>query len=513
MRNAFRRHIHLGQSGSDTRPEEIRCVIQLDVGEQKGAEITNAAHRALRTIPRRACRKMEPAELPTRYLDIGCRDNDRIKVVTSQVGEKGTYACLSHCWGGKSICTLTSDTGPRFSKAVPPRLLPTVFKDAITICRKLGFQRIWIDSLCIQQDNREDWMCEAPKMGQYYSNCTICIAATSSADSNGSLEPEPRPSAVRSQEIANSSLVSHPTHLLQYKPHFSHTRDPRSLLDPFPLFTRAWVLQERLLAPRTLHFCRTEVAFECSESRTCECGAFSKNVWDIGERPPNTFIRYTFSSNDGLICRRKPLVILPWPELVSTYSLLDLTHKTDRLLAISGIAPIMATIHGWKGEYFAGLWQHRLASDLMCRPVERRQRPTQYIAPSWSWASVLDQVQYLREDREYLFDVLDARVNLVSKHEPFGAVKEGCYLRLRGKTVASSWTKRPGRNSDPHSNSDQFILADVVGTQLLDNDDTKGLQDKGPLFERIGMVEYGNRRNGVYNKDPNEFEEKEIFLI
>ncbi|KAH8598227.1 hypothetical protein B0O99DRAFT_495675, partial [Bisporella sp. PMI_857] len=92
------------------------------------------------------------------------------------------------------------------------------------VCRKLGIRYLWIDSLCIRQDSKEDWQVESQRMGTYYSNCTVCIAATGSANSMESFK-----------------------NLLRY----------------FPLLTRGWVMQERLLAPRVLHFCGSEVVFEC----------------------------------------------------------------------------------------------------------------------------------------------------------------------------------------------------------------------------------------------------------
>lgn len=79
-------------------------------------------------------------ELPTRYLDIGTGDHNAVKVVTSD-GARGEYACLSHCWGGKSECTLTAKTMALFTKFVPRRVLPPVFSNAVAVCRRLGIRR------------------------------------------------------------------------------------------------------------------------------------------------------------------------------------------------------------------------------------------------------------------------------------------------------------------------------------------------------------------------------------
>jgi hypothetical protein len=109
--------------------------------------------------------------------------------------------------------------------------------------------------------------------------------------------------------------------------------------------------------------------------------------------------------------------------------------------------------------YLAGIWRHTLVRDLAWfvgesllqnkdreqkfeitgSSTERKARPAQYLAPSWSWASVLDPVQYLSDsDLEPLFELLDTHISHETD-EPFGSVTEGCfcicvakYLRARG---------------------------------------------------------------------------------
>ena len=69
-------------------------------------------------------------------------------------------------------------------------LLPQSLKDGIMITRCLGLQYIWIDCLCIVQDDEEDWHREAGRMGDIYSKSYLTIAAARSADSNnGFLAP------------------------------------------------------------------------------------------------------------------------------------------------------------------------------------------------------------------------------------------------------------------------------------------------------------------------------------
>jgi len=79
-----------------------------------------------------SCRSTSTPKLPSRYLDVGLCDQDTVRLVAS-TGNRGIYACLSHCWGGKTICTLNAKTEPLFSKAIAQRMLPPVFTDAIAV--------------------------------------------------------------------------------------------------------------------------------------------------------------------------------------------------------------------------------------------------------------------------------------------------------------------------------------------------------------------------------------------
>ncbi|KAK7715694.1 hypothetical protein SLS63_011281 [Diaporthe eres] len=116
---------------------------------------------------------------------------------------KMRYACLSHCWGNpQEICqtrrpdieepkdNLEVHTGRgNIEKSkddlgglkVPLDALTKTFQDAVEVCRSLKIKYIWIDSLCIIQNNPEDWENEAARMADIYENAYITIAATKSA--------------------------------------------------------------------------------------------------------------------------------------------------------------------------------------------------------------------------------------------------------------------------------------------------------------------------------------------
>ncbi|KAF2966003.1 hypothetical protein GQX73_g7549 [Xylaria multiplex] len=545
------------------------------------------------------CQGKEAMDLPSRFLDIGEKDSDIIRVASSTSGQKGTYACLSHCWGGKTACVLITSTKKQFSESIPKSVMPRVFREAIGVCRRLGIKKLWIDSLCIQQDSKDDWEYEASRMGQYYSNCFVCIAATSSSSPAGTLEliKHPDEMIIRSTgqdpQTGPFSLIAIPSELLDIQ-HFRQAYQ-RTHSSRFPLMTRAWVMQERWLSPRTLHFCGTEIVFECAKVTLCECGRASQDIKHELESKHNVFLRSATSTTMAQL--RESIDLHTWPSIITEYSALDLSHPTDRLIALSGLASIKEyryirhdQVEGSNPQYLAGLWRDHLAnqlawfvgetllaaiangakSDSRTGLTRRHPKPQEYLAPSWSWASVMDPARYLwydGGDGEPLFKLQDAHISLASDN-PYGSVQEGCYIQIRGRLLKTSW-----ESGDRTDGSETFVLTDVVGTQQLDRENTRGIvfspdylltdlesseqlavlplarlnvlfevawvsgdlakasrttmclvlrkvDDRSlanlgnrDVYERIGFTEYVSFANGVRNMDTNNYVEQNIVII
>jgi hypothetical protein len=96
--------------------------------------------------PNSLCDTPERPELPTRVVDVG--NGGTVKVVET-TGARANYICLSHCWGLEQIITTTKSTLEERMEAIEWKSLSKTFQDAIALTRALGFQYIWIDSLCI----------------------------------------------------------------------------------------------------------------------------------------------------------------------------------------------------------------------------------------------------------------------------------------------------------------------------------------------------------------------------
>ncbi|RMZ68292.1 heterokaryon incompatibility [Pyrenophora seminiperda CCB06] len=193
-----------------------------------------------------------------------------------------------------------------------------------------------------------------------------------------------------------------------------------SRVDQAPVNTRGWVLQERLMASRVLHFCRDQVAWECGEFDAAEeqpQGMQNLQLTADGIVEESSRLKGLNVHVDGKRLRRirlkecddPDLHLQPqiyafelWRRIVEVYSRTAITNPTDKLIALSGLARWMASRIGTADEpvaYVAGLWKLHLASQLLWRvePVFREvdgtfehpsTAPDVYRAPSFSWASI-----------------------------------------------------------------------------------------------------------------------------
>lgn len=195
------------------------------------------------------------------------------------------YVTLSHCWGKpKSVqgqLRLDETTKDRFKReGIELRELPKTFRDAILFaCRldKVGF--IWIDSMCIIQptesySNRskesvKDWLEQSRTMDQIYRGSFLNISATAAVDGDQGLFFSRRPEYLWEDEI---NVNYSGTNLFGSEKIGSTERDQLTrctvidvsfwdeLVENAAVNRRGWVLQERLMAPRVLHFCRDQIA-------------------------------------------------------------------------------------------------------------------------------------------------------------------------------------------------------------------------------------------------------------
>ena len=136
--------------------------------------------------------------------------------------------------------------------------LTKTFQDAVTITRRMGLNYIWIDSLCIIQDDADDWALQSSRMAAIYEDAHVAVAGTRSRTGDEGCFSIRSPSYDVSVVDAEKQYTDH------VKMRISHRdfSERPSSFDRAPLFGRAWVFQGRLLATRTIHYTAHEIMWE-----------------------------------------------------------------------------------------------------------------------------------------------------------------------------------------------------------------------------------------------------------
>ncbi|EXL56030.1 hypothetical protein FOCG_03743 [Fusarium oxysporum f. sp. radicis-lycopersici 26381] len=362
---------------------------------------------------------------PTRVIDIDrvedgtvyLRERSEVKTGFLSEGHKAGDLCrgypaywtLSHRWGDPELIQqLSQSTENQLRSGMGVSDLSPAFRDSCLLVRRMGYRYIWIDSLCIFQDSLSEWQQEAKAMihGQH-------------------LDDE-RGFRVGPWVVFNDSIW---------------TDDVAST----PLSTRGWVVQERFLAPRVLHFTENQIYWECLETTVCEAdpsGELQILAKDWHLRPPiqtvykaaGREIARSLSkvlSGQQYITREEETAYLTlWGDLVSIYANCALTNESDRLIAMSGIARSLQEAN--KDTYLAGLWKKVIHSDLTWKTDAsdgaKVFRSDSSYAPTWSWASVVGGHKTLNTVYQKYRGIPVSLINLVAERivsEPPGSDPTG----------------------------------------------------------------------------------------
>lgn len=353
---------------------------------------------------------------PTRLLHINpAGDQFRLEIFRNRT-RPPKYVTLSHCWKAGTAVTLTNENLQQLSTQLHSiNLLPQRFQDAMAIAKWMGISYIWIDALCIIQNSQGDWLAESASMGDIYTNSFCNIAATSADPLKGCftdrltymVEPYPVPAPhLHSEERS---------YVIGYDDFWGN-----SLLDTY-LHTRGWVLQERMLSPRTIHFGQEQMFWECRCEMACEAypdgipkqfrnrkmqmwRQADKILEPVSHDQSDVSILSQFLSKLGLDwltpeskAEGRKWVYSVWSKIVEAYMECKLSIHEDKLVAISGIAQKVFEVTNER--YLAGLWDNdMLPQSLLWYVLNRRQVDStlsvrsasegHYRAPSWSWASL-----------------------------------------------------------------------------------------------------------------------------
>lgn len=328
------------------------------------------------------------AWLPTRLIQVGQSDRPPRLVRGPELEKPSSYTTVSHCWGSAPALKLTRELLEVFEQEIPVGLLPCTFSDAITITKELGIEYIWIDALCIIQDSPEDWQKECQVMAEVYKNGYCNIAALKAVDSNGGIFSARDPSLLKPLLI-RSYWRGMSNGLWHWKFQRHHRHIYREI-ERSVVHRRAWVLQERLLSPRNLHFGEHMIYWECRHSLGSETS-------NLKEALPRLFM---FKGEVNV--EMTTLVtgyLYRWANVIETYTAASLTFDSDKLAAVSALAREYQRIveygTGTGCRYLSGLWLPYLAQQLLwysMSPLLTRRLDNG--TPSWSWASLKGAVEY-----------------------------------------------------------------------------------------------------------------------
>ncbi|KAE8372075.1 hypothetical protein BDV26DRAFT_298206 [Aspergillus bertholletiae] len=427
-----------------------------------------------------------------------------------------------------SICEKTHLSCRRANSALPTRVIQVLaigeelkvslgiklswlsptFREAIKFTRGIGLQYIWIDALCILQDDADDWARESEKMADIYRNAYITLNAFVSADGTGQCTP-----------------AYEPTNLVDYACRFEgeggevyvHEEDGE-IADVYEseglIQTRGWVFQEEQLSRRRLYCGQHHLVWKCAEmwARNDRPFGFS------GEGFDTPFMSgYPCSSNWKVAYRQ-------WRQMIQAYTMRKLTRaRKDKLAAISGLAA--AFDQGFPGKppapYLAGIWRGDICRGLLWYRQGGPASPCG--GPSWSWASWDSPIGFELEDdctgwpvrvtlqhrKKVLFKVQEASTTLHNPNNKYGRVSSGRIV-IEARVLENAWQLYPQSQNEgtapsdplihfddsPYFENDSILLPITHRSGLLLRPVERTATDTTPVYRRIGLCvrpeEHGN---------------------
>ncbi|KAL7924912.1 heterokaryon incompatibility domain-containing protein [Trichoderma austrokoningii] len=437
---------------------------------------------------------------PTRLLHVESRKKSGlIRLVETRGSLSMAYLALSYCWGKKDPSLKTTKSNySHLQKSISYSAMPKAYQDTVRVARALGVKYIWIDALCIIQDDREDWERESRMMAEIFHNSLATLILLRSASCNeGFLERNPSIKINyhnQQWDIRGSFFLRHMP--FSYAEAESSIRAAPSFSDrPISLElgkslwqTRGWTFQEDMFSMRKLYFGQLMMYWD------------SLKPLDM-MRTEDTIIddkldRAGRSAEISIIHSSEPWKgdydYDGWYYPMLNYCQKNLTYETDRLPAVSSYAKLIASKSG--DTYVAGLWKKNLHRGLLWK-IGRRQRRTfrtlmrklstssEYIAPSWSWAS---------HNGILHFDLSDGIMQpeckiLEAKTKDYGDVY-GCWLAIE----------------------DEQYVAQCALDWRLTNEDGKQLSEaSGDAIHKVIMLLIASsytKNAGAFSRRPQEWE-------
>ncbi|KID83675.1 HET domain protein [Metarhizium guizhouense ARSEF 977] len=358
------------------------------------------------------CGRPRPQKAPTRLVDIG--DASSYRLIETKGGQKELYVALSYVWGvkkkkGESIhqLKLVKKTRSDLMKGIKPSQMTASHREGSMVARDLGYRYIWIDALCIMQDDIADWKNAAVEVPDIYNNAVLTITAGRSHDSRDGFLTERRPVKLPHRtEGSSQSLTS------TFEVSLARNRAIG------PADERAWCFQEALLSRRSLIFGMGQLIFKCRKHKAFQDGSHDKFMFDEAAFHHDWVLPFPPEAPRTENDKSPPTqshIVHGWYRVAQKYAMRDMYDPFDCYAALAGIARrcesalAKASKDGAAPRYLCGLWETdtfahalmwrrcldaRLARD--CRILEEpgpEQDPISR-APSWSWMALVGRITF-----------------------------------------------------------------------------------------------------------------------
>ncbi|KAF2461956.1 heterokaryon incompatibility protein-domain-containing protein [Lineolata rhizophorae] len=305
-------------------------------------------------------------QVPLRVIDI--RDDCLTTLPDGQA-----YAALSYVWGNvKALRTFQKDI-PAFSKRKGlgdlKQDLPRVIQDAMQVIADIDLRYLWVDTLCIVQDDNEVKYMTIEQMDVIYSNAFVTLVAATGSDASAGL-PGVRPYS-RGHEQSIADIGSSLQLLLP---------DDRVSLERSRWASRGWTYQEYYFSKRRLIFINGQVWYKCqkkTEREDLKAAYYPYNLSGLYEMPGMQHSEIGDPEKH-------------FQDSVEEYTKRQLTHEYDALNAFAGVSNHLQTIAGFSAIF--GIPKQHLGFNLLWDergPLKRRRE-----FPSWSWAGWIGPVRF-----------------------------------------------------------------------------------------------------------------------
>ncbi|KAI0538258.1 heterokaryon incompatibility protein-domain-containing protein [Xylaria digitata] len=384
---------------------------------------------------------------PTRLVDT--KDPKRPFLQADKAAVREGYIALSYAWGSGERFITTQANFEAHRRCIPLAKAPNAFTQTFQVTRDLGYRYIWIDALCIIQNDNDDLGRELATMGEIYRHATFTIFAAGAPDVFAGLfqKRDPylyRPCTLDMKTATDEGVVSERVTL------------GTVVTGPNYLKKRGWVLQEEVLSSRSLLFGK-QLSWQCTASEASETRPAPRprktalthgratcedklKLWlyapsKMGDAPRETWWRW--NQYDA------------WYSVMEEYSIKNLSFAKDQLQALSGLADLFHQAH--HATYLAGLWREDLQLGLAWYVASNEHRPVKDAGaqrPSWSWASVGMVRLKFRSWAAFSThvvsqgaEILDASCTPLDKANPHGGVDSGTIkFRTRIKKLGLRWS-------------------------------------------------------------------------